>query len=149
MSRGSGWWGTPPLVVGAIGLAMLGFGAKWLPEPDETNAQARQEATKLEQALEEAVSPEERKAIVRGVEETLSEEGKQVNLHSLVPRRDMDADLTWVAKVGEAYYQAHCDQRDARGLLVGRIAFYAGLVLVFVAGVLLYRRTPDSIYKAW
>ncbi len=61
----------------------------------------------------------------------------------------MESDPGWIARVCEAYYQARSVHRDPRGLLPERIAFYGGLILVFAAGVLLYRRTPDSVYKAW
>ena len=39
--------------------------------------------------------------------------------------------------------------RDRGTVITGRIAFYGGLVLVFAAGVLLYRRTPESNRGTW
>ena len=45
-------------------------------------------------------------------------------------------------------YQA-LTYRDPGAVIAGRIAFYGGLILVFAAGVLLYRRTPESNRETW
>ena len=48
MSRGQGWWGTAPIVVGATGLLLTVFGAKALQDSDEINTAARQKAQAVE-----------------------------------------------------------------------------------------------------
>jgi hypothetical protein len=149
MSRDHGWWGTRPLVVGLIGLALLAFGANALPDLEAINAPARQEAAKLQVLLRDAQSQANVFAILRSAEGSLEEEGKRVDLRALVPRNELESDPGWIDKVGEAYYQARSVHRDAWALLTGRLAFYVGLILVFAAGVLLYRRTPDSVHNAW
>jgi hypothetical protein len=57
-----------------------------------------------------------------------------------------DSEPQWIARVRDAYYEARRDRRDPKDVLAGRIAFYAGLILVLTAGVLLYRRTPESVH---
>ncbi len=148
MSGGHGWWGTRPLVVGMTGLALLAFGADWLPDSEAINAPAQQEAAKLQELLREAQSQAEAAAILRSAEAGLDENGKR-KLQSALPRNQLEADPGWIARVGEAYYQVRSVHRDPLAVLAGRIAFYGGLLLVFAAGVLLYLRTPDSVSKAW
>ncbi len=152
MNRGKGWWGTGPLVVGASGLLLMAFGAAGLPDSAEINAAAHQEAAKLQEELHSALSQQDVAVVLRNAEMEAGpgEEGKPaVNLRSLAPRNEAESDPGWIARAGDAYYQARSDHREPRGVLAGRIAFYGGLILVFAAGVLLYRRTPNSVYKAW
>lgn len=40
-------------------------------------------------------------------------------------------------------------ERDPAAMIAGLAAFYSGLVMVFLAGVLLYRRTPESNLGRW
>ena len=128
MARGRGWWGTGPLVVGASGLLLLAFGAKWLPG-DEINDQARAEAEKIEEGVR-AEDPRAREAAAEILQKAdklpAAEDGQEAHADRAVRLRDR-------------LYQA-LTYRDPGAVIAGRLAFYGGLVLVFAAGVLLYRR---------
>ena len=89
--------------------------------------------------------------ILQTAQEQLQDDGKVVNLRSVAAQAssDVDAGSDWVGRVRDACYDARSDHRDPKEVLAGRIAFYGGLILVFAAGVLLYRRTPESVYKEW
>lgn len=131
MARGYGWWGTAPLMVGASGLLLLAFGAKWLPGDDADRARA--EAEKIVDGVR-AGDPAARAAaaeILQKAEKTpAAEDGSEAHPDRAVPLRDR-------------LYQA-LTYRDPGAVIAGRIAFYGGLVLVFAAGVLLYCRAPES-----
>ena len=160
MSRGRGWWGTAPVVVGAAGLLLMVFGAKALQDADEINAAARQKAQAVEKLLNDAqgqkgLTPQDRAeeiaVILMTAQEQLQNEGKAVNLRSVAAQAssDVDSGADWVGRVRDACYDARSDHREAKDVLTGRIAFYGGLILVFAAGVLLYRRTPETAHKEW
>ena len=146
MARGHMWWGTGPLVVGAMGLLLLAFGAKWLPAGDEINERAREEAEEIEQGLR-SPDPEKRNEAIHMAAEILHRAGKKLDAATLNEQNAKELDLA--ARVRNLIYDVQSDHRDPGAVLAGRIAFYGGLVLVFAAGVLLYRRTPESNQGAW
>ena len=137
MARGQGWWGTAPLMVGASGLALLAFGAKWLPG-DEIDDRARVEAKEIADGVR-AGDPAAREAaaeILQKADKTpAAEDGQEAHADRTVRLRDR-------------LYQA-LTYRDPGAVIAGRIAFYGGLILVFAAGVLLYRRAPESNRETW
>ena len=147
MSRGTGWWGTGPLVVGATGLVLMACGASGLPDSEEINKSAHEAAAKVELILRSAPNL----AVAREELQMLADEGEPVDLRLLAPQNGMESESAsaWIDKERDAVYEARSDHRDSRAVLAGRIAFYGGLILVFAAGVLLYRRTPDSVHKEW
>jgi hypothetical protein len=149
MSRNGNWWGAAPLLVGASGLLLMAFGAKGLPDSGEINTAAKKGAETVEKLLNHARNREEVIDDLQEAEEALRQEGKAVDLQSLAPRRGPESDSDWIGRVRDAFYDARSDHRDPRCVVAGRIAFYCGLILVFAAGVLLYRRTPKSVYKEW
>ena len=132
MARGYEWWGSAPLMVGASGLLLLAFGAKWMPG-DEIDDRARAEAEKIVDGVR-AGDPAARVAaaeILQKAEKTpAGGDASEANALRTVPLRDR-------------LYQA-LTYRDPGAVIAGRIAFYGGLVLVFAAGVLLYCRAPES-----
>jgi hypothetical protein len=148
MSRGHGWWGTAPLAVGAIGLLLLVFGAPCYEGSEEINENAKKLAEQFAAAFTH-VDPSQWPLLLQEEEEALKRQGKSVDLRSLAKTTEEEVDPDIPAKARQRLYEARSDHRDPRALIGGRIAFYAGLVLVFAAGVLLYRRAPESNHEAW
>ena len=151
MSRGSGWWGTSTLVVGAIGLLLLAIGAKGMRDDDSVNEPARQEADGVEADLNDTEHRQEAVAILQREELMLKARGKTVDLRSLAPKKTEDPTMKpeQAAEAKQRIYDALSSHSDPSAALPQRIAFYAGLILVFTAGVLLYRRTPESVRGPW
>ena len=131
MARGYEWWGSAPLMVGASGLLLLAFGAKWMPG-DEIDNRARAEAEKIVDGVR-AGDPAARVAaaeILQKAEKTpAGGDASEANALRTVP----------CATGCTGIDLPRPQRRDRRG-----IAFYGGLVLVFAAGVLLYCRAPES-----
>jgi hypothetical protein len=149
MSRGYGWWGTPTLVVGAIGLLLLSIGAKGMQDDDAINESARQEAERVEADLNDAEHRQDAVAILLQEEMTLKARGRTVELRSLAPKKGQEMKPEQAAEARQRIYDAQSIQSDPGAALPLRIAFYTGLILVFTAGVLLYRRTPASVRGTW
>ena len=150
MSRGPVWWGTAPLVVGGAGLVLLAFGAPGMQNGDAINQRAHQEADRVEKQLNDAEQRKEAVAILQNEEYVLKErEGKSVDLQSLAPKKGEEMTPEQAAEAGRRIYDALSDHHDRGNVIAECVAFYAGLVLVFAGGVLLYRRTPDSVRGEW
>ena len=153
MNRGFGWWGTPPLLVGAAGLLLLAFGAKGMQGDDEINEPARQEADNIEKELNDASQRGDLRDVIAYLqmeEASLRKRGKSADLVSLAPKKKgEDFSTEQAAEARKMIYDALSSERDPDAAIAGRIAFYAGLILVFTAGVLLYRRTPESNRGRW
>ena len=148
MARGQGWGGTAPLVVGAGGLLLLAFGAKWLPGGDEINDRARQEAESIEQGLRSR-NPDVRDQALTEAADILAKAGKKLDAQTLADQDVKERDFDLAARVRDLVYEVRSDHRDPGAMIAGRIAFYGGLILVVAAGVLLYRRTPQSSQGPW
>ena len=126
------------LVVGASGLLLLAFGAKWLPDDAEVQEGARRMAEQIVAGVR-AGDPMAREAAL----EVLKRPGKTPD----APDRPDAGDEPAVRLLDRLYDKL--SYRDRGTVITGRIAFYGGLVLVFAAGVLLYRRTPESNRGTW
>jgi len=152
MTRRQTWWGTAPLLAGAGGLLLLAFGARGMQDRDPGSADAQQLRDEIKANLEDAENRREVRSLLAGAEAAVKiKYGKSVDLQSLAPKKGEEADPQQIAdQAYERIRAAMGDQHIDPGLVVAeRIAFYCGLVLVFAAGVLLYRRTPDSVQAAW
>ena len=139
MARGNGWWGTPPLAVGAAGLLLLACGAPWMAGGDEFNENARRESQKLVNRIlaGDPKAKEEAAEILKQAEK----------LPAAKEEDEPDADLA--TRLRDRLYHAKLSARDPTAVIAGRTSFYGGLVVMFVAGVLLYRRTPESNQGRW
>ncbi|HVS38993.1 MAG TPA: hypothetical protein VMS17_25770 [Gemmataceae bacterium] len=126
MSLGTKRWGALAVVEGATGLLLMWFGAPGLPEPAEINAAAHDQAVRYEPK--------------QNAPRTNADQGD-----ALSPMQEAMA--RQLAQARDDVYEQWRDHRQPREIYAGRIAFFAGLFLVFVAGVQLYLVTPDSVHK--
>lgn len=149
MARGSGWWGTPPLMVGAAGLLLLAFGSRWTAGVDEVNEKAQQQAAAVAEQLKYAESVREVRVILLEAEGILKAAGHPTDLLPMLDAAGKDPGPALAEPVRNVIYEKLRDRRDPAAMIAGRIAFYFGLAVVFLAGVLLYRRTPGSNQGRW
>ena len=152
MGRGHGWWGTAPLVAGLGGLLLLAFGARGMQDRDPAKEFAQQMADALRKELEVAENAQTAREYLVEAQNSVKYEtrGKSVDLESLAPKKGEDVDAKAIAdQAYDRIYAKLSEQHDPGLTVVERIAFYGGLILVFAAGILLYRRTPDSVRGTW
>jgi hypothetical protein len=133
MRRGV-WWGTWPLLVGAAGLFLLAFGAGALrSEQEEREWQFRLKV--LEWTKEHD----------RAVQEWQDEQDLPRRRRPPAPADDALKALMATKPNPDTVR----DERDPAAVLAGRAAFYAGLVLLLAAGVILFRSAPQHNREDW